>query len=311
MSLSDLATVDARFDRHGRIKCGTVLVPDIAAGIAAYRDVLGMDLVDVGPISPLLATLWGTPAMAGKASALLQTSSTAPSFIRLIEANIPADFVPTRSFGWAAFEHTAKDVFGWEKRLSDSGFEIVGPPRQIEGLAYFVPMQVFGPGREMVYLNEVHQDTPSTDLPKADSAFDHMFICVLAAPDREAAVRWYAEALHLQEGETHVIEYTMINRAFNQPRGTQSTLTMIQKDRMPIVEIDTYPADAEERKFPEGTLPPGNAMVTLAVSSLAALDLEWISKPLRIDGPLYEGRRTGAVRGPAGEWLELIELGDD
>ncbi|MEP5938206.1 MAG: hypothetical protein ABJ239_07765 [Erythrobacter sp.] len=310
MSPSSSAQTDPHFERHGRIKCGTIIVPDIEVGISAYRDVLGMALVDRSPVSKCLCNLWGTPVMAGKPSAMLRHVSGAPCFLRLIENELPSDFVPTTTFGWAAFEHTSLGAFDWPKKLEGSAFEIVGPPREIAGLAYFVPMQVFGPGQEMVYLNEVHQDTPTTDLPKANADFDHMFIAVLAAPDREAAVKWYANALQLDEGETHVIEYTMINRAFGQPKGTQSTLTMIQQDRMPIVEIDTYPAAATHRSHRAGTLPPGNAMVTLAVRDFAELDVEWIAEPQPIEGPLYDGRRTGTVVGPAGELLELIELGN-
>lgn len=297
------------FDIHGRIKCGTVLVPDLSAAIASYRDVLGMQVAEQCGISAELAALWGAPNIAGCASALLQPVSGAASFVRLIENDLPADFVPTTTFGWAAYEHTVQKVFDWPEKLTGSDFDIVGPPREIAGLPYFIPMQAIGPGRELIYLNEVHCDTPDTDLPKANSTFDHMFIAVLAAPDREAATAWYADKLQLDQGETHIIEYTMINDAFGLPAGTQSALTMIQQDRMPIVEVDTYPAAATTRNFAAGSLPPGNAMVTLAVNNFANLDLDWLAEPQILSGPMYDGRRAGAVRGPAGEWLELIELG--
>ena len=56
-------------------------------------------------------------------------------------------------------------------------------------------------------------------------------------------------------------------------------------------------------------LPPGNALVSLAMTNLAACDAAWISPPVRRDGPLYEGRRAGTCIGPAGELLELVEVG--
>lgn len=40
-------------------------------------------------------------------------------------------------------------------KLDGSGFMVVGPPQEIKGLSYFVPMQVTGQGRELLYLNEV------------------------------------------------------------------------------------------------------------------------------------------------------------
>ena len=56
-------------------------------------------------------------------------------------------------------------------------------------------------------------------------------------------------------------------------------------------------------------MPPGNALVSLAMRELDACKVEWIAPPRRPDGPLYEGRRAGTVRGPAGELLELVEVG--
>ena len=100
----------------------------------------------------------------------------------------------------------------------------------------------------------------------------------------------------------------MINKAFGLADGTQSTITMAQKGRLPIVEVDGYPPAATPRARHDGMLPPGNAMVTLAVDSLDALTLDWIASPVRRDGPLYAGRRTATAHGLAGELIELIEL---
>ncbi|MEP3050706.1 MAG: hypothetical protein ABJP48_13165 [Erythrobacter sp.] len=294
---------------HGAIAGGTILVPDLTQGIAAYRDTLGLELIETGIILDDLALQWGTPGIANQAYAILRPTSGSECFVRLIESNIPEGFKPTTTYGWAAFEMTAQGVFDWAEKLADSNFEVIGPPREIAGLAYFVPMQALGPGREMIYLNEVRQPaTPSNDLPEAKSPVDQIFITVLAAPNRQQACDWYCNNLNLDLGETHTIEYTMINKAFDQPAGTQSTLTMVQNGRMPIVEIDDYPDAADTRQFPKGMLPPGNAMVTLFVKNLAELDLDWIRTPVIVDGAMYEGRKTGTVRGPAGEWLELIEI---
>lgn len=280
---------------------------DLDLAISDYRDTLGLLLVEIDRISPSLAASWGAPATADRRYAVLRPKSGAACFIRLIEQPARADFIPTTSFGWAAYELTAQDAFGWPDRLKGSSFEVIGPPREIAGLPYFVAMQVLGPGREMIYLNEVRLDTPSTDLPRAQSAADQIFIVILAAPDRQVAADWYRVKLGLNVGETHRIEYTMINKAFDLPAGTQSTLTMIQKGRMPIVEVDEYPAQAQPRKFDEGMLPPGNSMVSIAVDRIAALDLDWLAPPEVRAGPLYDGRLSGTVVGSAGELLELVE----
>ena len=201
-----------------------------------------------------------------------------------------------------------QDVFGWPARLSGSGFDIVGEPREIPGLPYFVAMQMLGRGREMIYLNEVRSNTPTSDLPPAKSPVDRMFIVILACADRPAALEWYRKRLNLDIGADYSIPYTMIQKAFGLPSDHLSTITMAQKGRMPIVEIDGYPDAATVRVRAPGCLPPGNAMVTLAVDDLDALDIEWIASPVVRDGALYARRRTATMRGPAGELLELVEI---
>jgi catechol 2,3-dioxygenase-like lactoylglutathione lyase family enzyme len=296
------------FLTHGRIMGGLVTTPDLDAALGDYRDRLGLALVEDGVVTPELAAGWDAPAVAGARMATLQPESGAHCFLRLIEQPLPPEFRPTRTFGWNAYEITVQDVFGWPDRLAGSGFDIVGPPKEIEGLPYFVAMQMLGRGREMIYLNEVRCDTPTSDLPKAASAVDHIFIVILAVPDREAALRWYRERLGVETGGTYTIEYTMINKAFGLPGGTQSTISMLQKGRLPIIEVDGYPTEAVPRAVGPGRLPPGNALVTLAVDRLPA-DLPYIAPPASRSGPLYDGRRTATVRGPAGELLELVEIG--
>jgi len=295
------------FDTHGRIQCGTVSTPDLQAALADYRDLLGLRVVEDAMVSGDLASSWGAPAAAGQRTALLQPASGAACFIRLVEAPLHPAFVPTRTFGWAAFELTVRDVYGLAERVKGSGFETVGPPKPIEGLPYFVPMQVTGRGREMLYFNQVAMNTLSSDLPKAQSEVDHIFIVILATPDRTGSVRHLTDRLRLDEGGSYTLNYTMINKAFGLPDGTQSTITMVQKGRLPIVEVDGYPPAAAARPSHKGMLPPGNAMVTLAVDSLD-LELEWIAQPVRRDGPLYAGRRSATAIGSAGELIELIEL---
>ncbi|MEP3226196.1 MAG: VOC family protein [Parasphingorhabdus sp.] len=295
--------------QHGSILGGVVTVPNIQHAINDYQDILGMQLVEADDLDMALAQSWACPKNAGASSAVLQPTSGADCFIRLVEQPDHPEFKPTTTYGWAAYELTVQDVFGWPKRLEKSGFDIIGPPKELEGLPFFVPMQVLGRGREMIYLNEVREDTPSSDLPKARSLTDHIFIVILATPDREATVDWYRDQLHLTVGDTYTLEYSMINDAFGKPAGTVSDLTMIQNDRLPIVEVDDYPKEATVRLRHQGLLPPGNALVTLAVDKLDALNLDWISKPQVREGAIYRDRRTATVHGPVGELLELIEIG--
>jgi len=297
------------FLTHGRIVGGVVSTPDLDAALSDYHGRLGLSIVEQGTLAVDLAESWGCPGSAGARHAVLQPESGAHCFLRLVEAPLPDDFRPTRTYGWAAYELTVQDVFGWSERLAGSGFDVVGPPKVLEGLPYFVPMQVLGRGREMIYLNEVAKDMPDADLPKARSLTDHIFIAVLATPDRKATLEWLERVLRLDIGGSHTLAYSMINNAFGLTNDYRTTLTVVQKKRLPIIEVNDYPPSATHRRGGPGCLPPGNALVTLAVESFDELSLSFIQPPVRRDGPLYGGRRVGTVRGFGGELIELLEIG--
>ncbi|WP_417613923.1 VOC family protein [Parasphingorhabdus sp.] len=295
--------------QHGSILGGIATVPDLEVANKDYRDVLGMQIVENGILSSDLAGSWGCQNSAGAKMSVLQPASGAKCFIRLVEQPDHPDFKPTMTYGWAAYELSVQDVFGWPDRLQGSGFDIVGPPKELEGMPFFVPMQVLGTGREMIYLNEVREDMPSTDLPKAQSRTDQIFIVILASPDRAETVRWYEEKLGFDAADTFSLAYSMINNAFGLPADTRSDLTMVQSGRLPIVEVDHYPATATIRTRHDGMLPPGNALVTLAVDDFRNIDVDWITPPEKRETMPYNGRRSATVKGPAGELLELIEIG--
>jgi len=295
---------------HGTILGGLSTVPDLDAALAGYRDCLGLDLVEQGELPADLAESWGCAANARSRYAVLRPKSGEPCWFRLVEQSDHTDFKPTRSYGWAAFECTVEDVWHWPEVVEGAGFEIVGAPKKLENIEpAFIPMQVLGTGREMVYLNQVLNDMPGTDLPRAGSPVDRIFIVVLATPDREASLAWYSQRLGLNRGADYTLPYSMINNAFGLPADTQTIITMLQHERMPIVEVDDYPAEATERPCHDGMLPPGNALVSLAVRDLDACDVDWISAPAIRDGALYEGRGAGTTVGAGGELVELIEVG--
>lgn len=296
---------------HGTILGGLSTVPDIEAGLSAYRDTLGLELVEQGKLSAGLAESWGCPGSAGSRYVALRPASGEPCFFRLVEQAVHPDFKPTTTYGWAAFECTVEDVWGWPDKLPHEQFEIVGPPKEITGIEpAFIPMQALGPGREMIYLNQVLGDMPDSDLPRANSPVDRIFICVLATPDREDTVEWYRRRLGFDRGADFTIPYTMINNAFGLPSDMLTTLTMVSAGRMPIVEVDDYPDAAKHRPGHEHMLPPGNALVSLAVRDLDACKVEWITPPTRRKSAVYGGNRAATTIGPAGELLELVECAD-
>jgi len=136
--------------------------------------------------------------------------------IRLVECESHGDpFRPLRHYGWAALEITIRDADALFAGLTASPFEIIGPPRPLEGMAAIYPGQVVGPDGEVLYLNEVRSDLSDYDLPRADSFVDHIFIVVLAARDLESSLAFYESALAFERGDRYEIPIEVLNRAFD------------------------------------------------------------------------------------------------
>ena len=295
------------FDIPGRIKCGTVSAPDFDAALADYIDILGMGLAEAATVSADLAASWGAPAMAGRRTALLTAPNDLAAFIRLVEAS-PTPHKPLRTHGWAAFEYSVADCDALFAAMPGSGFTVLGPPKPVPGFDNFIPFQVAGRSGEVLYLNQVlKSDMAGLDLPHTTARVGPMFIAVLAAPDRAAALAYHRDVLGFTEGATWTIPYGVINRSFGLADDAQTTMTMTQTGRMPAVEIDQYPAQATPRPVPTGELPPGNAMVTFMIPSLDRLSATFFTPPHQREGPLYAERRSATVIGNAGERIELIE----
>ena len=296
----------AAFDTPGRIKCGTVVTPDLAASLADYTGPLALRVRNDGAVPPGLAAAWGAPASAGRRMVLLGADG-APGFLRLIEGSAVPGFVPARTFGWAAFEMSVADAWALHAEIGD-GFRVIGAPRLVPGFDTFIPFQVSGRGGEILYLNQVLKPVSGgLDLPVATARVDAMFIAVLAAPDRAAALAFHVDALGFEAGETWEIPYSVINASFGQPPATLTAMTMTRTGRLPATEIDQYPAAATPRPRGAGALPPGNAMVSFIVADLGAVRAPFVAPPAVHRGPLYAGRRSACVVGAAGELIELIE----
>ncbi|MFV3076376.1 VOC family protein [Niveispirillum fermenti] len=297
------------FDRHGRIKCGTVATPAFDATLADYRDLLGLELLEQGTVPADLAAGWGAPAVAGARTALLRPASGNGCHYRLVEVEPTPDYKPARSFGWVAFEITVEDVFDLHKKVAGESFTVIGPPKHVEGFTNFIPMQVVGRSGEILYLNQVLKSMSDLDLPMAQSVVDVIFIAILASADRQASIDFQVGRLGFAEGGTYNIPYSVINNAFGLPAENRTTISMTKVERLPVTEIDQYPAGTIVRPRPAGGLPPGNALISFNVDDLDRIDLPFLTPPQARPGPLYDGRRSATVQGPDGELYELIETG--
>lgn len=290
------------------LRAATLTTPDVDAAADRYVHWLDYRVVETGRVSADLAAGWGAPASAGRPFSVLQPASGAEVFLRFVEGEVPPDYRPLRTWGWAAIEICVQDTLAVNARMEVSPFQIIGPPKQLDGLPAIFPMQVRGPDGEIVYLTEIRSDLPDYDLPRAASLIDKLFILVLACSDMEASARWFRETLGIQHGREMEIIYSMINNAFDLPADTRHRLATGIHERDCFLEFDQYPDGATARPGPADALPPGVAMTTLLHPDIDAIPGDWIVVPAVYGGPIYGGRRAGVLRAPDGTRVEVVAL---
>jgi len=306
------------FYQHGHIRCGTLVVNDLALSRDLYCEILNQEIAEQGYIPRPLAISWGAATLQHSPYCLLQPQSIPgskkhpESYLRLIQS--PTHQTPVAhatTFGWSSFEINVRDAFELYEKLKGSAFTVVGPPKKMDGISNTIPMQVVGPDQEVLYLNQVLSSDEKTDIPIAEHEVDRIFIVVLGSPDRNAYIDNYAQQLNLNKGPTFELRYSLINRAFNLDPETKHTLSLLQSGRRPVIEIDGYPSQAKARPKPDQGLSLGNAIVSLVVDDLDALDLhQAISHQTTNNedtGLLYKGARTAVIKGDSNELIELIE----
>lgn len=290
------------------LKCATHVVADVDAAAERYAEWLDYAVVERGTVAVDLAAAWGAPASAGRRYVVLQPSSLAPVFLRFIEGDPVPAYLPIRTYGWAAIEICVSDVEAVNARMLSSGvFDVIGPPKTLDGFPHVKPMQVRGPDQETVYLTELRVDSPASGLPRPKSLIDRPFILVLACPDLRRTAAWLTEVLGLDVTDPVAIRYSMISLAFGLPESDKHELITAKWEGQVFLEADQYPAGTIERPCHPGALPPGVAIVSIAHPDLDRLDGHWLSPPRARDGPLYAGARMGVLKTPEGALLEVIE----
>jgi catechol 2,3-dioxygenase-like lactoylglutathione lyase family enzyme len=290
------------------LRAATLTVPDVKASVARYREWFDYTVVEEGELERDLALSWGAPANAGRRYAVLEPASMSDVYLRFVEGEFRPDYLPLRTYGWAAIEICVKDVLAVNERMKRSPFEIIGPPREIAGLPAIFPMQVEGPDREIVYLTQIRDNLPAYDLPRAETLIDKLFICVLACSDMRKSAKWFEEVVGLSFGREMTIEYTMLQNAFGTPPERLYTISTLVHERDVFLELDQYPEMATPRAHAPDALPPGVSMLTLKSPNFSRIPGDWITPPRHRDGPVYGGARVGALRAPDGALVEIVEV---
>ncbi|MEM9704703.1 MAG: hypothetical protein AAF850_01360 [Pseudomonadota bacterium] len=289
------------------LRSATLTVSDIGKATRNYGAYLDYNVVDEGVVSEDLAVSWDAPNSAGRPYAVMQPSSSADIYLRFVEQPSHPDYLPLRSYGWAAIEICVTDVLAANERMQGSPFEIIGPPREIDGLPAIYPMQVNGPDGEIVYLTQIRDDLPAFDLPRAASLIDKLFILVMGCSDMDASNRWMEKHVGVEMGRDMEIVYTMLAKAYGTSLDELHRISTMVHGRDVFLELDQYPDAAIKRPQHDGMLPPGVAIGTLYSPDFDALPGPWIVNPTVRQGPIYKDKRVGVLKDLDGALIEIVE----
>lgn len=294
------------------MRAATLSVADLDRSIELYCQWLDYSVEEQGELGVDIAASWGAPSATGRRYAVLRPSSGHDIFIRLVENRIHPDFVALRTYGWAAIEICVEDVLKANERILESPFEVIGPPKEIDGLPAIYPMQMKGPDEEIVYLTQIRDDLPAFDLPRAEALIDRLFILVMACSDMKASLEWMSKHVRIDIGRDEMeIVYTMLANAFDLPLEDPHIISTMVHGKDVFLELDQMPPQATSRPHYDGELPQGVAIGTFWHPEFDVIDQQfgdlWITPPTVHDSAVYLGKRSGTLRAPDGTLVEIVE----
>jgi len=304
-------TVGASQPQLLRIRMATFSAADLEAVERDYGRWLGYKVRERGVVSPELADSWGAPRAAGRAYLLMSSDAAPDVYIRAVQASPAAMALPYRpltTYGWNGIELIVDDPDGLHVKLRDSPFRVIGEPAPLGAYPSIRAFQVVGPSGEVLYLTAETGDRSRSLLPLPNGEVGRIFIMVVAGPDIDALLDFYTTPFVLTRNKPRSVPVGVVIRAQSLAPGTGLPLTTTRlAQHGNLIEFDGYSANAGPRPMPEGDLPLGIVSTSFAVRKLDELKLNWLALPKRLPGLAYGGNHAASVRGPAGEWVELIE----
>ncbi len=285
----------------------TLTAPDLRATEDAYTQYLDFKVVERGEVSRDLASTWGAPLAEGRKFSLLQSSSGAEVFLRIVQSPATPGYEVMKTHGWNSNEILCQDPDALALRLAKSPFRIIGAPRPLSSNAKVRAMQVIGPAGELVYLTRIPPEGGAAIKTPAATYVDRTFIVVLGGPNMAAMRDFYAKQLRMKVTEAYASPINVLNDAWQLPADNPTPLALVLISPGFAVELDQYPVKARPRPIRPGDLPPGIAMISFAASGLESGNLTWKVPLATRAGNIYRGRRSGMLQGMAGEWIEIIE----
>jgi hypothetical protein len=305
LSLCSVVQADSLLLRH---KLATITATDLEQVVRDYGRWLDYKVRERGRVSGTQAASWGAPKTAGRPYVLMSTDAAPDVFIRAVRAPAVRGYQPMRSYGWNAIEIIVDNPDALHQKLRASPFAVIGEPAPLGGYPSIRAFQLRGPSGEVLYLTAETGDRSKSILPAANGPVGRVFIMVLAGPDIEQLLAWYADHFSMARNPVRERPVGVLRRAQGlAPDATVPLTTLRLANAGNLIELDGYGAGTGPRSVISGDLPPGVAMASFAVHSLDDIRLPFIRPPSVQAGAAYGGRRSATARGPAGELVELIE----
>lgn len=276
------------------------------ASVAAAQSALGYQLVEESTVTAAQAGLWGAPKMAGQRLALLEPQSGPATYIRYIESPSSAAFEPLKTYGWNAAELHVQDVQGIAKKLDGGPYTIMGGPTDLMNNGAVVAMQICGPSNEMFYLAEINNERMRHVYGQAHTPIDRVFMAILGSREHEETRKFYSPFSNVTKARRSPLRILASAHGLD-PETTKFQVCAAAFESQCRIEIDGYPHSAAMRETPQGEIPPGLAMASIYVSALDDLLSSAQTQRHALGGPPYNAHQAMMMRGPSGEWLELIE----
>ena len=288
-----------------RIVIATIGAPNVVTVADWYSKWLDYQVSETGTVDKALADSWGTPKSAGRPYILMRSKGTDDVFIRAVEIDPVPQYRPMTTWGWNAIELTVENVDRAYEKVRNGPFEIIGKPETLGDNSPLKAMQMIGPAGEVIYLTSNSGDRIKWNHPEPKSDIDRPFIMVVAGPDLNQLVHYYANAFSMKTKPFLNWPVDIIASAQGLPTNHIFQLAVLDLSaRGNKIELDGYPRQhTSPRPHTPGQLLPGVAMVSFDVQNLDYIDVNFISPP-RI---LYGTSRAATSIGPTGELIELIE----
>lgn len=291
----------------GPIAVVTISTTDVGRAIETYARCLDYRLVSRARVGEEQAASWGSPALAGRDSALLAPDSDVDFRLRFVECTSAPHYEAFRHFGWNAAEFLVDDVDALAQRLDGSPFRMLGPPAELSFSNQIRAMQVLGPDREVLYLTQISGQLAGFDTPALASRVDRVFIVVLGGRSVESLQDFYHARLGVPRAPIIEGVISVMSRAYDLPARHPHRLAALPLTQACYIEADAMPDAAQPRPIARSELPPAISMVTFRCRALPRDALELLSAPVVLSDDPYRGRPSGVWRGSAGELIELIE----